>query len=45
MPDTTTMQQLADKRRLAGAQITAALITALYPLYLDGYIVLDLVDA
>lgn len=45
MPDTTTMQQLADKRRLAGAQITAALIATLYPLYLDGYIVLDLADA
>ena len=45
MPDMTTMQQLADKRRLAGAQITAALIATLYPLYLDGYIVLDLADA
>ncbi len=40
MPDATTLQQLADRRRLAGAQITASLLIALYPLYLDGYVVL-----
>ena len=45
MPDTTALQRLADQRRLAGSQIAAALVAALYPLYLDGYIVLNLVDA
>ena len=44
MPDTTALQRLADQRRLAGAQITAALVAALYPLYQDGYIVLGRVD-
>jgi 50S ribosomal protein L16 3-hydroxylase len=44
MPDPMALKHLADRRRLTGAQITAALLGALYPLYLDGYIVLGRID-